>query len=52
MSKIDSLDAELVELDTDLPAVDTRDVKDGDSHRNRIIENALCKKSFAFSHNS
>ena len=32
--------AELVELDTDLPAVDTSDVKDGDSYRNRIIVNA------------
>ena len=29
--------AELVELDTDLPAVDTSDVKDGDSYRNRVI---------------
>ena len=32
--------AELVELDTDLPAIDTSDVKDGDSYRNRIIVNA------------
>ena len=32
--------AELVELDTDLPAIDTSDTKDGDSYRNRIIINA------------
>ena len=31
---------ELVELDTDKPAVDTSDVKDEDSYRNRIIVNA------------
>ena len=30
---------ELVELDTDKPAVDTSDVKDGDSYRNRIVVN-------------
>ena len=32
--------AELVELNTDLPAVYTSDVKDGDSYRNRIVVNA------------
>ena len=32
--------AELVELNTDLPAVDTTDEKDGDSYRNRVIVNA------------
>ena len=32
--------AELVELNTDLPAVDTSDIKDGNSYRNRIIVNA------------
>lgn len=32
--------AELVELNTDLPAVDTTDDKDGDSYRNRVIVNA------------
>ena len=32
--------AELVELDTDLPAVDTTDDKDGNSYRNRVIVNA------------
>ena len=32
--------AELVELDTDKPTVDTSDTKDGDSYRNRIIVNA------------
>ena len=32
--------AELVELDTDLPATDTSDDKDGDSYRNRVIVNA------------
>ena len=31
--------AELVELDTDLPATDTSDDKDGDSYRNRVIVN-------------
>ena len=31
--------AELVELDTDLPATDTSDDKNGDSYRNRIIIN-------------
>ena len=31
--------AELVELDTDLPATDTSDDKDGDSYRNRVIIN-------------
>ena len=33
--------AELVELNTDLPATNTSDTKDGDSYRNRIIVNAL-----------
>lgn len=32
--------AELVELNTDLPAVDKSDDKDGDSYRNRVIVNA------------
>ena len=32
--------AELVELDTDLPAADTSDTKDGNRYRNRIIVNA------------
>ena len=32
--------AELVELDTDLPASDTSDTKDGNSYRNRVIVNA------------
>ena len=32
--------AELVELNTDLPATDTSDDKDGDSYRNRIIVNS------------
>ena len=32
--------AELVELNTDLPATDTSDIKDGDSYRNRVIVNA------------
>ena len=32
--------AELVELDTDLPATDTSDDKDGDSYLNRVIVNA------------
>ncbi len=31
--------SELVELDTDLPASDTSDEKDGDNYRNRIIVN-------------
>ncbi len=34
------LSAELVELDTDLPATDTSDTKDGNSYRNRVIVNA------------
>ena len=37
--------AELVELDTDLPAVDTTDDKDGDSYRNRVIVNARFTKA-------
>ena len=37
--------AELVELDTDKPAVDTSDVKDGDSYRNRIVVNARFTKN-------
>ena len=36
--------AELVELNTDLPAVDTTDDKDGDSYRNRVIVNARFTK--------
>ena len=32
--------AELVELNNDLPAVDTTDTKDGNSYRNRIIVNS------------
>ena len=36
---------ELVELDTDKPAVDTSDVKDGDSYRNRIVVNARFTKN-------
>ena len=37
--------AELVELNTDLPAVDTTDDKDGDSYRNRVIVNARFTKN-------
>lgn len=37
--------AELVELNTDLPAVDTTDDKDGDSYRNRVIVNARFTES-------
>ena len=37
--------AELVELNTDLPAVDTTDNKDGDSYRNRVIVNARFTKN-------
>ena len=38
--------AELVELDTDKPANDTSDIKDGDSYRNRIIVNAFFSPQF------
>lgn len=41
-----SYSAELVELDTDLPAVDTSDTKDGDNYRNRIIINAVFTESW------
>ena len=37
--------AELVELNTDLPATDTSDIKDGDSYRNRVIVNARFTKN-------
>ena len=37
--------AELVELDTDLPATDTSDDKDVDSYRNRVIVNARFDES-------
>ena len=40
--------AELVELDTDLPATDTNDDKDGDSYRNRVIVNARFTSSWNY----